>query len=431
MPPTQFFPNTPVPPDKFVGRISELYTIFDQINNRGHSAIYGSSGMGKSSLLKYIQSPNFWQEKGLDFSEALIVYHDCNVSLTPNGFWQEVLKELRDKAQGDTDLQGKIDDVLKLERIEVRDIRQILREIGKRDKFLLLLLDDYHGILRTEDDYINNLEKSREMQTFLSGLRNLAVHSTEGQYFSTVVAAFRKLDELGPKLPRGGSPWYNHYLYVDLKPFNQEDIDKYFFHSDGDFFISIPDNIQKEKVLEMTGGCPILLQHAGHVLSQSDRGIDINTFKARFKNQTEQIFKDIWKDLTEDEQKLLLLIVIKNSKGELSGDRYSVDDIDKVFGSNKNILTDLQQQGVIYELSEQKKYNFYSSLMQDLVVQEFAESISEPKKRKILFDISGIKITAQQLEEIKENTSFFLKIGRPILKIFSGFIPFNKSEEKE
>ncbi|NEN93351.1 MAG: AAA family ATPase, partial [Okeania sp. SIO3H1] len=207
----EFFPTKPVPPEKFVDRISELYTIFDQINNRGHSAIYGSSGMGKTSLLEYIKSPNFWEEKGLNYSEALIVYHNCEGLFTPNSFWQEVLKELRNEAEGDADLQSTIDDVLEEEVIEVRDIRQILKEIGERDKFLLLLLDDYHGILRTPEKYGDDSEESREMQTFLSELRNLAVHSKEGKYFSTVVATFRKLDELGPKLPRGGSPWYNHY----------------------------------------------------------------------------------------------------------------------------------------------------------------------------------------------------------------------------
>ena len=100
MPRNQFYTNGNVPPEKFVGRTSELYTIFDQINNRGHAAIYGSSGMGKSSLLKYIQSPNFWEEKGLElnFSKALIVYHNCEVSPTPKSFWQEVLKELRNEA---------------------------------------------------------------------------------------------------------------------------------------------------------------------------------------------------------------------------------------------------------------------------------------------------------------------------------------------
>ncbi|NEQ39861.1 MAG: ATP-binding protein [Okeania sp. SIO3I5] len=228
MPPTQFFPNKPVPPEKFVGRTFELYKIFSQINNRGHMAIYGGSGMGKSSLLHYIKSPNFWEEKGLNFSAALIVYHNCGGSFTPSSFWQEVLKELRNEAEGDAGLQSKIDDVLKLETIDVRDIRKILREIGKRDKFLLLLLDNYHRIVGTQEEYINNLEKSRKMETFLSGLRNLAVHSKEGQYFSTVVTTFQKLHELGPIITRAGSPWFNHYLYVDIKPFSQEDIDNFF-----------------------------------------------------------------------------------------------------------------------------------------------------------------------------------------------------------
>ena len=152
----------------------------------------------------------------IKFFKGFDCYHNCDVSPTPKSFWQEVLKELRNKAEGDTGLQKEIDGVLEKEEIEIRDIRQILKYIGKKDKFLLLILDDYEKILRTPEKYSKSDNKSQEMQTFLSGLRNLAVHSTEGQYFSTVVAAFQRLDKLGPELPRGGSPWYNHYLYLSL-----------------------------------------------------------------------------------------------------------------------------------------------------------------------------------------------------------------------
>jgi hypothetical protein len=254
------------------------------------------------------------------------------------------------------------------------------------------------------------------MEAFLSGLRNLAVHNTEGQYFSTVVAAFQKVDELGPEIPRGGSPWYNHYLYVDLKPFSQEDIDNYFFNPDGHFFISIPDNISKKEVLEMTGGYPILLQRAGYIFSQSDRDIDINTFKAEFKNQTEYIFKDIWRELTVGEQQLLQLVVIDNFNGKVSGKLYAVDDIDKVFREHRSKLTTLQQKGVIYKNPEQNKYNFSSSLMQDLVVKEFCESISDPKNRKIFLDLYFGKMTTQQRDQVKEFVPFLIKIAQPIIK---------------
>ena len=276
----QFYPDKPVPPDKFVCRTSELSTIFDKINSRDHVAIYGSSGMGKTSLLRYIEDPKFWEERGLDFSEALIVYHNCEGSFTPNSFWQEILQELRNEAEGDTDLQSKIDDVLKLETIEIRDIRRILKQIGKRNKFLLLLLDDYHGILRTREDYNKGEPKSTEMEAFLSGLRNLAVHNTEGQYFSTIVATFQKLHELGPAVLPGGSPWYNHYAYLPLKPFSKSDIEGHFFNRDSHFFIS---DAPKEEVLKMTGGYPALLQLTGDIFSRFE-AVNVDTLNTELKS---------------------------------------------------------------------------------------------------------------------------------------------------
>ena len=76
-----------------------------------------------------------WVEKRLNFTEAFIVYHNCEDLFTTNSFWQEILQELKNEAESDTDLQGKIDDVLKLETIEIRDISQIFKQIRKINKF--------------------------------------------------------------------------------------------------------------------------------------------------------------------------------------------------------------------------------------------------------------------------------------------------------
>lgn len=184
-------------------------------------------------------------------------------------------------------------------------------------------------------------------------------------------------------------------------------------------------------MLEITGRYPILLQHAGHIFSQSDRNIDINTFKEKIQNRTEQIFKDIWRDLTEDEQNLLLLIVIDNLNGEVGGKRYSVDGIDKVFERNRYTLTTLQQKGLICKRTEQDKYNFSSCLMKDLVVQEFDQKISEPRKAKILFDRFGIKFTERQLKTVKKNAPSIIQVGIPIIKTLWRITHSNKSEDKE
>ena len=44
------FQVKPVSPELLVGRRSEIDLMFDQIANKSHLAIYGGSGIGKSSL---------------------------------------------------------------------------------------------------------------------------------------------------------------------------------------------------------------------------------------------------------------------------------------------------------------------------------------------------------------------------------------------
>ena len=421
----QFYPDRPVPPDKFVCRTSELFTIFDKINSRDHVAIFGSSGMGKTSLLRYIKSSKFWQERGLDFSKALIVYHNCKDSKIDN-FWQEVLTKLRNEAKDDAYLRSKIDDVLKLKAIEITNIREVIREIGKRDEFLLLLLDNYHLIFGTQEEYDN--KKSREMLNFLSELRNLAVHSTEGQYFSTIVTTFQKLHELGPEITPGGSPWYNHYAYLPLKPFSQDDIDNHFFYPDSHFFISIPEDIQKEKVLEMTGGYPGLLQCTGDVFSKCDP-VDVNTLNKKLKDYADKIFQDIWKSFEKNEQKILGLIFIDNSKGKSRGNYYSIAGIEKEFIRNSSILNSLQEKGFINQVKQLNKYNFTSSVMKDCIGDQLEEkNVSNAKDRKIVINLFIIKITLGQWNQFKEKIKPLTNLISAVTR-FLNFIP-NKIEGK-
>jgi hypothetical protein len=88
----------------------------------------------------------------------------------------------------------------------------------------------------------------------------------------------------------------------------------------------------------------------------------------------------------------------------------------------------LQQKGVIYKKQEQEpdKYNFSSSLMQDLVRQKFDQSTSEPEKREIVFESNKFrtKITKKEVNMGKKMSSLLLKV----LKALSEINHFNKSE---
>ncbi|MCL2925841.1 MAG: hypothetical protein MGG11_10840 [Trichodesmium sp. MAG_R03] len=126
--------------------------------------------------------------------------------------------------------------------------------------------------------------------------------------------------------------------------------------------------------------------------------------------------------MTKYEQYILKLIIIYNSNGKISGKRYSVDNIDKYFEANKLKLMTLQEKGIIHIYNKQEQepeeYNFFSSLMQDFVRQEFDKSISDPEERELVleFDKFKINIPQQKVNMVKIMYRWFLKNIQKIIK---------------
>lgn len=364
-----FFPAGPVPPKYFIGRKSEIRLAFDLLANHyhGHGAFYGSSGMGKSSLLNLLTFREVWEEQGQDYSKAFIIYLNCsNINpFTPSAFWWEVLSLLKDEVEDNDELKAVIDEILKEDTIEKGDVRRILRKIGQQDKnkFLLLLIDDYDYALLPHDKYTEV-----EMLTFLSEFRNLAVDPKVRRHLCTIVTTFRRLNELGPKLPASGSPWYNHYLFQPITPYSKTEVLQEFFTSTSPRFIKIKQSLQ-EGVLKITGGHPKLLQNAGYLLHerlQDGRIPDLETFIKDFQSRTEEIFDNIWQFSTDEEQILLMLIALSRLEGRLGKKKFALRDIDRVFSQRERELTDLEERGIIKQTEENGKtvYEFTSSMME-------------------------------------------------------------------
>ncbi|WP_293123533.1 ATP-binding protein [Okeania sp. SIO1I7] len=149
-PKNPFTVGQPVPPERFVGHEYEINSTFDQIANRGHVAIWGSPGMGKSSLLEYLKSPEVWQKRGFDPSEFIIVDFSCvNIEpFLPSKFWREILSLLAEKIKKDTSFYSEINTFLAKPEVNKDDFSQVLRLIGEQNKHLVLLVDDYHIVMR-------------------------------------------------------------------------------------------------------------------------------------------------------------------------------------------------------------------------------------------------------------------------------------------
>ncbi|MBO1345974.1 MAG: ATP-binding protein [Hormoscilla sp. GUM202] len=389
-----FTVGQPVPPERFVGRISQIATAFDQIHSRSNLAIWGGAGIGKSSFLELLTYPEVWQLQEQDPSNAVIVYLNCLsiIPFTPSRFWRKLLKLLQEKLDGNAAWQSVIDRILENTEVTREDIGSVLKKIGEQDKFLVLLLDDYDATLRTNAQYT---EADREI--FLSECRDLAYHSEEKRFFSMIVASRRRLNEIGPKLTEESSPWYNHYLFLPLKPFTKDEV-----------VILLSGTLMthelREGISEIADGHPALLQNAAHLLygKLRDRQTpNAETFAREFLERTEQFFQDTWELCNEVEQTLLMLVALSRLKGRLQNQGYDLGDIGIIFSQRERELTDLEQRGVIKRSvdSDGTIYSFSSSIMEWWVIKEIENSNEEgiQERQKMFLDLMSRK----QAERVK------------------------------
>ena len=396
-----FFVSGQVPPEYFIGRKRGLRIAFDLMSKdyRGHLALYGISGIGKSSLLYLLTFPEVWQQRGKDYSKAFIVYLNCSEinPFTPSAFWREVLSLLREETEDNNELNACINEILKEDIIDKGDIRRILRKIGQQDqdKFLLLLIDEYDSAMHPNEEYTET-----EIRTFLSEFRNLAVDRKVRRNLCTIVTTFRRLNELGPPILPSSSPWYNHYLFQPLKPFNEKEI--------YELLGLMPTEVNltqqlKQLIIEVCGGYPILLQNACYLIYQdwrSGKSFSIESFIENFIKATEHIYQDWWLLLNETEKILLMLISLSVSQDRLTQRKYDLSDLGMIFSQRERELVDLEDQGLIknMELQGRRAYRFTSSIMEWWVLKEIESSDPEElaKREKVFLNL----LSRQQVNKL-------------------------------
>ncbi len=362
-----FVVGKPVPPEQFVGRESLIGAAFDQIHNRSYLAIWGGSGMGKTSFMELLTSPQVWKKHGLDPSQAVIVRLSCEniIPFTPSGFWREVLSLLKDKLDNQFALPDKIESFLNKGETTKDSLRLVLRQLGAQRKFLVLLVNDYDTALYTNEQYT---ETDREV--FLSECRNLAVHSQESEYLSMIVASLKRLSTLGPQINLIKSPWYNHYLFQCLKPFTDQEVDELLQPLGKQMTPEL-----RNAIREIAGGHPTLLQIAGFLLYRELRTgkvPDFQAFTSDFETNTTHIFQNMWERCSEEEQSLLMLIALSGLQGRLHKKKqFDLSNIDIIFSQRDQELKSLEEQGVIIRsLRQETLYSLTSSIMERWVIQE-------------------------------------------------------------
>ncbi|MGK7875947.1 MAG: ATP-binding protein [Xenococcaceae cyanobacterium] len=284
----------------------------------------------------------------------------------------------------------------------------------------MLLLDEFDQALYPNENYTD-----AKMQRFLGTFRNLAVHREEGQYLSTIVTSSQRLNELGPKITRAGSPWYNHYLFLSLLPFSEAEVNT--------LLNRMPEKDDEDEgtedlqqgIREIAGGHPALLQNAGFLLYNhwyNQQIPDVDDFARKFVSSTEHFFSDAWNISTQEEKMLLMLIALTRLEGRLNRRRqYKLEQIDLIFSQMDHELRNLAERGVIQRSVKQDKevYTFSSSIMEWWVIKEIENSKDEAEleqRQKVLLNLSK-----KQVEQIKTVMEQVWK-NKDVIKSFAGWV---------
>jgi hypothetical protein len=215
----------PVKPDLFVDRHQEAVTVLNRLanpNDRGSSAISGSHRIGKTSFLHYIMHIAKVAPWELSLDKAHFVFLGCSsIPLDDGGllneteFWSRVLRSL------ERELPDRLKTCAKeiLGSSDVTDslgLELFFEDIAKSGRLVALLLDEFEYLVEQSDPVNPRL---------LYTLKSL-INQPAPRGLALVTASKEALSTLGSKLRWRGSPFYNNFAFITLKPFNEDEVNE-------------------------------------------------------------------------------------------------------------------------------------------------------------------------------------------------------------
>lgn len=138
----------------FVGRRRELDLLYGHVAGpqRGHVAVSGPLGIGKTRLLHQLADPLMAASYGLDVNRYLFITLDLQ-SVTPFSgvrFWRRVAW-LTQRQRPRPRLQAATDALLCRPDLDIVDIEELLDAAAAEDHVLVLLLDEMEWALQADD----------------------------------------------------------------------------------------------------------------------------------------------------------------------------------------------------------------------------------------------------------------------------------------
>ncbi len=356
-----FFYGGPIDAKKFVGRDNEVGRVFDQLRShaRGSVALIGERRIGKTSLLHYVSAPDVIKRWNINRNHSIFIYQDCGVisPFTITRFWQVILKRLNrelKRRKANQNIIGAVEELLADDEIPTSEIEYLLDELDEAGLLVILMLDEFEWCIRTDP------ENESTTRDFLAGLRALINYVPRA--LSVIVATRQPLNEVCKDVRFMGSPFYNNFVFVHLRPFSRGEseilLEQMLAGSEITFSQS-----EKDMIYGLAGTHPLLLQVAAAlVFDFKTRGAsrieDFFPIREQFYNQVKHQFEDLWKWSQLKMQEIMVYFA--------SGKDKKATKLLEKYANEREILI---QRGLITR--QEASYRLFSPLFKEWLAENF------------------------------------------------------------
>jgi AAA+ ATPase superfamily predicted ATPase len=396
------FGNPVREPGRFWGRKEEVRQVVNRLLSSAHesTSIVGERRIGKTSLLKYIAHPQVAPALGLDPGRYCLIYIDFQglTDITPQRFWQRVLAKMK-RSLCSTTLHPEIDRLLEMESFDLFDLEDLCEAIAAENLTTVLLLDEFEYVTQNPNFGAD----------FFGGLRALAIHHN----LPLVTATRRELVDLCHSEELKGSPFFNIFANVVLRPFpRQEVLAMVAAYLDE---IELPFTPQdQEQIYRLAGGYPFFVQIAGYYLVEAQSsGLSgeqaLRKMAEQYQQQADPHYSYMWSHCSESE-KIALLAALSLGRKKPAGKSSlktlpTLENLVKIYPHAQIDVPELLKRGLLSE---------------DPAQPGAYRLLSESLERWIAIEITAAEGSTESLETVD---AWLKSGGKEVVEPVKGALP--------
>lgn len=357
-------------PNYFIGRQSDLRQIVSRLCSSAHesTSIVGERRIGKTSLLKYLENKDVAANFNLLPEEFCLVYMDFQglTDITPLRFWQRVLEKI-ERVICTPSLIPEIKKLRTYSGFDLFDLEDLFTLITEEGLTVVLLLDEF--------EYVT--QNPNFGPDFFGGLRTLAIHHN----LPLVTATRRELVDLCHSEEIKGSPFFNIFANIVLKPFSEKEVDDLLkTYLDG---ASITFTLEDQAIVQqLGGGYPFFTQIAAFYLYETKfKGLgkeeSLQEVTQQFDSQADAHYSYMWSKTSESE-KITLLTVITRNKQVTSGTTLpTLENLARIHSRANLDIPELIKRGMVIKDNKSETYHILSSSFEHWIAKEILASPGE------------------------------------------------------